>query len=338
MIKYLKNQILDLLIRINNGKWHNDSGVKILIQTNHSFRSENWDKLFSEDIFFSNGRAEIKFTNDRITFYKLFDEANFCFCFSLRKTAKLPNSKPKLLYFPVTGNDFLSGKMIPNNYIIETPAGISSQAIAEYVLAMVMSMNRNLQVVSKNQVFKNWDQQAIINYPFISIKEKKIGILGLGRNGTAIANLFGSVGCKVIACDSSFMDHPKISETYSIDRLDIFLSQCDVLILSLPLNETTANLIDEFKIQLLKSNTIVVNVGRGGVIDDTSLINAAKQGKIRGAILDVFRQEPLPRSHPFWKLKNIIVTPHIAGNINIFKYEIMQDFITKIKSVSHRQL
>ena len=142
---------------------------------------------------------------------------------------------------------------------------------------------------------------------------KTLGILGLGAIGQEVARLASAFGMRVIGTRRRPVPMPNVAEILPPDRTDEVLAQSDFVLLLLPATPDTDNLIDATRLARMKPGAWLLNFGRGHLIKDADLIAAAKAKKIAGAVLDVFRQEPLPADHPFWTAEGIIVLPHVGG-------------------------
>lgn len=144
-------------------------------------------------------------------------------------------------------------------------------------------------------------------------RDRKIGILGLGELGGACAQALAGLGFQVAGWSNSSKNVPFVSSLTGADGLQTILAQSEILVLLLPLTPGTENIINKDSIAKMRSGAFLINAGRGHLIDDSALLSALDSGQIAHATLDVFRQEPLPLSHPFWSNENITVTPHMAA-------------------------
>jgi phosphoglycerate dehydrogenase-like enzyme len=142
---------------------------------------------------------------------------------------------------------------------------------------------------------------------------KTLGILGLGVIGQEVARLAAAFGMRVIGTKRRPGEMANVAQVFPAERTDEVLAQSDFVLLLLPATRETDNFINAERLAAMKPGAWLINFGRGHTIVDADLIAAAKNKKIAGAILDVFRQEPLPSDHPFWKAEGIVVLPHIGG-------------------------
>jgi len=157
-----------------------------------------------------------------------------------------------------------------------------------------------------------------------------MGIVGYGDIGRACAKRAHAMGMKVLALrrrpelsdDDSFVER-----VYPLDRMLEMMPECDYVVAAAPLTPATRALIGEAAINAMKKTAVVMNVGRGPVVEEKALIRALESGRIRGAALDVFEHEPLPDGHPFYKLENLLLSPHCADHTLDWLQQAMQFFI-----------
>ena len=140
-----------------------------------------------------------------------------------------------------------------------------------------------------------------------------LGILGLGAIGQELARKAAALEMRVIGTRRATGALAHVERVYTPEETDEVLAQSDFVVLLLPATPETENIINATRLARMKKTAWLLNFGRGALIDDAALVAAAKSGTIAGAILDVFRQEPLPKDDPFWGTENILVLPHIGG-------------------------
>jgi phosphoglycerate dehydrogenase-like enzyme len=140
-----------------------------------------------------------------------------------------------------------------------------------------------------------------------------LGILGLGAIGQELARKASALEMRVIGTRRAAGSLPHVDRVYTPAETDEVLAQSDFVVLLLPATPETENIINAARLSRMKKTAWLLNFGRGALIDDAALVAAAKAGTIAGAVLDVFRQEPLPKDDPFWGTENILVLPHIGG-------------------------
>jgi phosphoglycerate dehydrogenase-like enzyme len=181
------------------------------------------------------------------------------------------------------------------------------------------------------------NQTAGIWEPFnvMSVSGQTVGIIGYGDIGRAIAARVRPLGMTVLALKRHTSTlrgaNPLVDQVYAPEHRIEMLSCCDYVVVSAPLTSETRGMIGEPEFAALKPSAVVINVGRGPVINERALINALSKGQIKGAALDVFDHEPLPEGHPFYKLENVLLSPHCADNTPDWLDRAMQFFIAQFE-------
>lgn len=224
-------------------------------------------------------------------------------------TPDVIDSAPNLKYIvvPAVGYEWVDTEYAASKGIttLNCPT-FNSQAVAEHAISLLMAVNRNIIVGVDELRAGEWNPQTLIGY---ELDGKKLGLIGYGNVGTRIEKIAVSLGLSVSYVNSKS----------TADEVDALISNSDFVIICAPLNDGTRNLVDERRLNLLKPTVVLVNVGRGAVVDQNALIELLKNKKIRGAGLDVFDGEPLTGVPSdtiveLAKLPNVVATPHIAYN------------------------
>jgi phosphoglycerate dehydrogenase-like enzyme len=139
-----------------------------------------------------------------------------------------------------------------------------------------------------------------------------MAILGLGRNGTAVAEMARAIGMRVLGMD--LLARPDVVDRfYKREELDEMLALAEVLVIAMPGTPLTKNMIGAPELALLKKGAYLINLSRGSIVDEVAMIAALRSGQLSGAALDVFAQEPLPKDSPLWDLSNVLISPHAAS-------------------------
>jgi phosphoglycerate dehydrogenase-like enzyme len=187
--------------------------------------------------------------------------------------------------------------------------GVYKRSLAEFALTGILYFAKNIPRMLRQQRLGKWEQ-----FEVTEAHGHTVGVVGFGEIGRASAQLARALGMKVLA----LRRRPELSSSddadavFPPDKLREMLSLCDYVVAAAPLTPETRGLIGEPELRSLKPSAVVINVGRGPVIHEASLILALKEGWIQGAALDVFEQEPLPPNHPFWGMENVLISPHCA--------------------------
>jgi glyoxylate/hydroxypyruvate reductase len=182
----------------------------------------------------------------------------------------------------------------------------------EFLLSIVSSEIKNLYSYRQQQSLHEWKPIVYKNF-----RDTTVSIMGLGQIGSYVAQRFSELGFMVKGWSNSEKNIPNVSTFAGHDSLQPFLENTDFLINILPFTASTENILNKDIFQQLKKGTFLINVGRGEHLNENDLMEALANGQITGAYLDVFREEPLPKSHPFWTNPKIKITPHIASITNL---------------------
>jgi len=188
--------------------------------------------------------------------------------------------------------------------------------MAEHVLGVTIALARQLPLVLRRQAAHEWALEEIETSGAVrTLHGRRMAIVGLGAIGLEVARLAAAVGLRVSAIRKRVEQTlPSfVEEILPPSRLSDLLARTDVVVLSAPLTPETQKVIGKEALDRIKRGALLVNVGRGKLLDDDAVVEALKDGRLGGAALDVFTKEPLDRASPYWDLPNVIVTPHISG-------------------------
>lgn len=198
--------------------------------------------------------------------------------------------------------------------LLTNSAGAYATAMAEYVIGAAIMLARNLHGWLDGQRDRRWlDVDAFGSW---LLRGKRLGIVGYGAVGREVAAAGSAFGMDVWATKRTpvFRSGEPLDRLLPADELHELLTESDVVVISASLNRTTHALIGEAELAAMKATAILVNVARGGLIDEDALEGALRTGGIRGAMLDVTLEEPLPEDSPLWSAPNLLITPHISGS------------------------
>ncbi|MBN1426952.1 MAG: D-2-hydroxyacid dehydrogenase [Anaerolineae bacterium] len=215
-----------------------------------------------------------------------------------------------------------------SDVLFTTANGIHAIPMAEYVIAQILAFSHHLPEMFEDKANAAWPKGRWKRYVPSEIHGSTLGIIGYGSIGRHVARLAQGLGMKVLAvkrdvrilADERYAK-PGIGDPegelpdriYPPQALHSFLKECDYVVLTVPLTSHTQHLIDAAALSAMKPNAVLINIARGGVVDEQALQDALIQETIGGAALDVFSEEPLPGSSPLWQLPNVIISPHISG-------------------------
>ncbi len=227
------------------------------------------------------------------------------------------------------------------DYLVDTPLwesdititsanGVHAVQIPEYVLAMMLAHGHRLPAMQRAQARHEWaDRAARERLQPRELRNATLGIVGYGAIGREVARLAHAFGMRILATartpdgphpyngwtprGTGDVDGSLPERFFTLDQLPEMLHQCDVVVLALPLSERTRHLLNADTLAALPPHALVINIGRGGLIDHAALVDALHNERLGGAALDVTEPEPLPSDSPLWDMPNVLITPHISG-------------------------
>lgn len=193
--------------------------------------------------------------------------------------------------------------------LITRAGGVHAGPLAEFAILGLLAFTKGLPRLLADKQAHRWE-----HYPMAELAGATVLVVGLGSVGAEVARLATAFGMRVIAVNrTGRTDSPHVDEVRTSRFLGDLLPVAHGIVLSLPLTAETRGMIDAAAISRMHSGAVLVDVGRGGVIDEAALVQALQQGRLAGAALDVFATEPLSASSPLWELPNVLLSPHTAG-------------------------
>ena len=214
------------------------------------------------------------------------------------------------------------------NIIISTLSGANAPQTAEHALALLLALSHNLPTMLADQSRNKWSARRLKRYLPHELYGSTVGIVGFGSVGQHLARLLQSFNVTVLASKRELLKSEDID--YRIDTAEeenaalaarlypggamrSMFKDCDFVVVTVPLTKESRNMIGEKQLAALKGHAFLIDVSRGGVVNQEALIEALKNESFAGAALDVFPEEPLPADNPLWDLPNVIISPHVAG-------------------------
>jgi phosphoglycerate dehydrogenase-like enzyme len=222
----------------------------------------------------------------------------------------------------------LAPAVVAHPAVVTNGRGAFSPALAEFVLAALLFFAKHLRRLIAQQAASAWEP-----FDVERLEGRTVGIVGYGDIGRAVASRLRPLGVNILA----MRRRPELShgdalaaETVPPDRLLELVARSDDVVIALPLTPRTSGLVGREAIAAMKRTAVLVNVGRGPTVDETALVEALEQDRIRGAAIDVFETEPLPAGHPLWRLPNVLLSPHCADHVPGWVEEAMRVFLRQL--------
>ncbi|MCC7082036.1 MAG: D-2-hydroxyacid dehydrogenase [Burkholderiales bacterium] len=203
---------------------------------------------------------------------------------------------------------WLEAPGLSHDVLISCARGSHRDAVAENILGALFHLTKPYMAIALDQRESRWTRRQSI-----TLAGKTLGILGLGAIGQELAAKAGALDMRIIGSKRTPDPVAHVDKVYGPEALHEVLRQSDFVVLLLPTTPITENIVDATFLRAMKSSAWLINFGRGALVTDEDLIAAVRSKTIAGAVLDVFREEPLPKTHPFWTTEGILVLPHIGG-------------------------
>ena len=197
---------------------------------------------------------------------------------------------------------------LPEHVRIANGRGLSGDVMAEYALGWMLHFARRVPLNADQQSRREWKM-----YAPASLAGATCGILGMGAIGEAVAERAKAFGMRVLATQRNPKPHDAADEVLGTDGTERVLAESDYVVVILPLTPETAGSLGAEALGKLRREAVLINMARGGIVDEAALADMLRNGSLRGAALDVFDEEPLPAASELWDVPNLVVTPHVAG-------------------------
>jgi len=220
----------------------------------------------------------------------------------------------KMIQRTGVGTDTLDIEAIKaSNIPVFVNRGINARSVAEHTMMMIFAVLRKLPPIHRATAGGIWKKQEF-GVQCHELYGKTVGLIGMGSIGTFVAEMLRPFGVKIIYYKRTRLS-PKVEKNLGLvyRSFEDLLKNADIISLHCSLNESTQGMINKEAIQLMKKGAILINTSRGQLINEEALVHGLEEGKIQGAGLDVFAQEPVAREHPLLQMENVVVTPHIGG-------------------------
>lgn len=212
--------------------------------------------------------------------------------------------------------------LVESDAVVTNSRGVFDEPIAEYVLGLVLTFAKDLHTTVRLQGERRWRHRETER-----ITGARALVVGTGPIGRAIARRLSAAGLAVSGAGRTARDaDPDFGLVHPMERLDEALAGADYVVLAAPLTPQTRGMIDAAALDRMRPSARLINVGRGQLVDEADLVEALRAGRIAGAALDVFEDEPLPASSPLWAMPDVVVSPHMSGDVVGWRDELVRLF------------
>jgi glyoxylate/hydroxypyruvate reductase len=242
--------------------------------------------------------------------------ADISFDFDWQAPDQIEANCPKLRWIQGTsagiGGLLYRAGLVTSSIVFTTAAGVHGAPLAEFALLGLLHFAKDMPRLAREQAARRWELHATR-----LLRGSRVLLVGLGGVGGEVARLLAAVGVEVCGAGLPGRSYQVagVSRYVPDTRIGAVLGSVDALILACPLTERTRHLIGRRELALMRPGSVVVNLSRGAVIDESALTEALAEGRLGGACLDVFETEPLPAGSPLWAMDNVIISPHSASTV-----------------------
>lgn len=214
----------------------------------------------------------------------------------------------------------LTPEMRASDVVFTNSAGIHGPPVAETVIGYLLHFARGIDHVVRSQHEGRWDKSVFdaADAPVRELSASTVGVVGLGGIGREVADRARALGARVVGIRRRAEPVAGVELCTGDDALERLLRTSDYVVLTVPETDETTGLMDADALAQMGDDAVLVNVSRGGLVDDEALVAALEAGRLRGAALDAFSTEPLPADHPFWTAPRILITPHTSAYTHRF--------------------
>jgi glyoxylate/hydroxypyruvate reductase A len=262
----------------------------------------------------------------------LLSQADILFDFDHTHHQDLPDLAPRLKWIQATSAGI--GQFIKRmaydqrtSWVFTTASGVHARPLAEFVTMAMLMFAKDYSYLEREKANQHWQR-----YCGFELADRTLAIIGLGKIGCEVARIARAFDMRVIGSRrNTETSMPHVDALYSPDRLLEMLSQANFLVIATPHTPETDGLIGEREIRALPRGAVLINIGRGAIVQQAALVAALQSGHLGGAALDVFAVEPLPPGDPLWTMPNVLISPHSASTADSENRKITDLFIDNLR-------
>ncbi len=291
--------------------------MKLLIAVHHRFGLWQAPEWFAERLRCDFPQLEVVHLSAYDLVTEEIADADIAISWSLRGEQIQGAKKLKWIHSTATAvHGLMSPELRASEIIVTNARDVHGPVVAEHAMALAFALTKRLPQAVRFQQQKHWAQHDLweASPRPRELNGATMAIVGLGGIGRPLASLASAVGMRVVGVrEHSERPCEGVDVMYGLDGLDEALSESDIVVLAIPVTPKTHHLMNAERLSRLRSETYLINVGRGVLIDEDALVRALRAKRFAGAALDVTTEEPLPPASPLWEMENVLITPHIAG-------------------------
>lgn len=290
--------------------------MKLLILVHHRFELWQEPEWFAPRLCRQFPDIEVVSRTDYEGSEKDLAEADVLMTWSLRPEQFRLAKKLRWIHSPAAAvHLLLSPELVASDVMVTNARDVHGPVVAEHALALVLALAKRLPSAMRYQQRHTWAQTELWSEkpPVLEITGATLVVVGLGSIGSEVVRWAAALGMRVLAVREHPEKGAESAEVFGPDDLDRVLAQADFVVLAAPLTPQTEGLINATRLAAIKKDAYLINVSRGPLVDEAALVEALRSGRIGGAALDVFENEPLPADSPLWDLENVLITPHTAA-------------------------
>lgn len=225
-------------------------------------------------------------------------------------------SRLRWMHFLTAGREGFEAVGLPGHLVVTEPAGAVAPTVAEHAMALLLALARQVPAMLSHQAHRDWSRVGVSSRAR-SLEGQTLAIVGFGQIGREVARRAGAFGMRSVAVTRSPKTDPLLDACHGLSELHATLGQADAVVIALALTAGTRHLFGADTLAACKPGALLVNVARGGIIDQAALKAALERGHLGGAGLDTVDPEPLPADDPLWDAPNLIISPHFAGGASL---------------------
>jgi len=216
------------------------------------------------------------------------------------------------------GVEFLPFDLLRRTEVVVTNSrGLYADSLGEFAIAAMLWFAKDLRRLMRNQEEARWEPYIVER-----LEGRTVGVIGFGGIGQAVGRRASALGMNILSL--------RRRQEFGDPTIEEVIADSDYLVISAPLTPATHRLVSSERLAKLKRTAVVINLSRGAIIDEEALVACLRANRIRGAALDVFETEPLPRDHPFWKMDHVLISPHTADQTEDSHMRAMQFFLENL--------